>query len=208
VDVTTATSGSFTIPDDVLPGLSAAECGVSGGVSVTDLICAQQMVSSVGCTSSTAFNLSPLTVTLNTQPPPAPVITSAVGLDKKIQVNMQPVTSNVISSTVYFWDADGGQPSLLQTVPSSSNTPFTVEIDNLTDGVTYNVQSYFTGPAPGDLTGPLSNVMSATPQPINGFFNAFGSAGGKTGGGCSSAAGASLILFPAVSLWLVRRRRS
>jgi hypothetical protein len=209
IDITqTTTSPQFTIPYSSLPGLSAADCASDAGVDVTVLVCAQEVVASVNCSvGQSTVNFSPLTVTLNTTPPVAPVIAYVDALDSKLIVHMQTGQTNVSSSVVYFWVADGGAPSSAQTA-ASGNTPYDVTITGLTNGVTYDVQSYFVGSAPAYLAGPFSNIASGTPEPITGFWSTFVSDGGKGGGGCATASGLGLFALPVVGLWLLRRRRS
>jgi hypothetical protein len=204
-----AGSGSFTVNVSSLPGLSSAQCNVAGGVNVTDLLCAQatfqtSIVLGGSCTSS---SITPLTVELNTAPPPVPVI-SVQGLNQELLINVTSSNSGtgttpINSVTIYFapvTGGTGGQQSF--TTTGSAN----VTVTGLTNGVTYAVHAVYTGT--NGLPSQPSNTADGTPEPVNSFYANFVNAGGN-GGGCSAPAGAAAwTLLPIAALWLFGRRRS
>lgn len=185
-----------------LPGLS--NCA-DGGVNQADLICGQityqQTLLGGTCT---AVNLSPLTVTLNNQPPPAPVITSVDGLNEGLLVHVAPVSTSEAVSTAVFWSlVDGSSPG--QATADTSSFNIGLKNQGFVNGQVYNVKAQFIGA--NGLTSALSNVVTGTPQAVNGFFQNFVNSKGAAGGCSAGGATGALWALAAAGIWLLGRRR-
>jgi MYXO-CTERM domain-containing protein len=77
-------------------------------------------------------------------------------------------------------------------------------VGNLANGTTYAVQVI--GLSEGGNESPLSNALTATPAPTQGFWDTYQDQGGVEEGGCQTGAAGALALLGLAALALGRRR--
>lgn len=208
--ITAGTQGTKTIEFSQLPGFTAADAGVTCGQQAerTWKVCGYFEANSPGsfgfCTTKTDTTDS-IPITYDGEPPVAPTLTEAIGVEKGIRVRASATDD---ASLVRF-----GARLLGDAAPFNFSTEVAVEgdaaegrIEGLENGFSYEVVAVAVDPA-GNQSAE-SGSLEATPTETLGFWDAYKRAGGTEDGGCASAPGLFVVTAVMSALWIFRRRRS
>jgi len=165
-----------------------------------------QCTSTVNGAVQTVHPATQITVTFDSQGPPAPSVTASPG-DTTVTVAADDTadtstTNPVISMEVFFraTPVDGGSVDPWTDYGSIAANQGSLTVGGLADGQSYDFACNATDQAGN--TGPMSSPVSATPILTDGFFGVYLAEGGHERGGCSSAVG----LAPCLALTLLLRR--
>lgn len=197
-------TGTFNVDLSMLPYGASTDGGTGGCAGLADeetfRLCGSTTSrdSYTSVCSSTIYRLSALKFTFDGQPPDAPTISSASGLDQAISVAVSaPDDATEVSMTVML---DGEQvTSVRQAVGKGS-----LVAGGLVNNTTYQVQAYAYDAA-GNQSDP-SATADVTPIKTDGFLELYENAGGTTGCGAAGGSLAGGAMLTAVGLWLFSRR--
>ena len=204
-DFGAAQTGSFNVDVSKLPYNASTDGGTGGCGNLADeetfRLCGSTTArdSYTSVCGSTIYRVSALKFVYDGQPPDAPTISSASGLDNAISVSVSaPDDATEVSMTVML--ADGTQVgSKRQAVGVGS-----LVVKGLENGVTYQVQAYAYDGA-GNQSDPSATV-EVTPIKTTGFVELYEGAGGSTGCGAVGGGLAGGAMLAALGLWLFSRR--
>ena len=197
-------TGSFTVSISKLPFAASTDGGVGGCAGSADQLTFRLCGSTTARDSytsacgSTTYKVSALKFTFDGQPPDAPTIDSASGLDQAISVNVSaPSDAAEVRMVVLLDGAQVGE--VRQAVGKGS-----LVVEKLQNDVTYQVQAYAYDAA-GNESLP-SDSRDVTPIKTVGFVELYQGAGGSTGCGVAGGGLAGGGLLAALGLWLFSRR--
>lgn len=192
-----------------LPLFTAADGGAcgSGEVEKEMRVCGLfRVADAVGsCNTEIKVSTAPR-LRFDTKPPPKPTITSVVGRDSALSVEVDAEDNSTIRVVARRTDADGGTTDVAS--DDTTATEGTATLEGLVNGVTYNVVAVATDQA--DNPSLESDPVTGTPVASSGFFDEYVDAGGKETGGCGAAGGgiAGGAVLAALGFWLSRRKQS
>lgn len=204
-------SAAFTITPSALPsftsttladgGVSTASTCGAAGITVTNKLCASVQTSVTACGFSTATYLHavPLTLVYDAVPPVAPTVSDTQPEESAARLDF---SASSDSATVYAQYRESGSTAAWNTTDAVIATVGFVDIPNLVNGTSYDVQLFATDAA-GNVS-PASDLVTVIPVHTVGFFGTVRADGGTEEGGCSTAGGA----WPLVALLLVGWLRS
>jgi uncharacterized protein (TIGR03382 family) len=188
---------------------SVAGLGACNASGTTIMLCVQARDSSDGLIGTARTNL-----TLSTTAPGAPESASASPGEQALDVHWgdssgEPTPEYHIAEVV---TGPGVDPTVSTSTSKASGAVAgtgsgSVRIDGLTNGVIYAV--YVTAYSTADNASDPVFAGTASPTPVNDFWETYRAAGGREQGGCASGAGAAgtLALLAAASLVALFRRR-
>ena len=212
--VTSVRSGTFLVPIAQLPAFNVADvdggvtvtCG-QDGVEVTQLICGAISYTTYGsAAAATVYQATPLTLTYDTKPPTAPVITGTGSLDSSASVAFTEDADTITVNSQYSVAALDGGDDVWSDGPSVSVANGSkLTISNLTNTVLYDVRLFAVDGA-GNVSVP-SAVAQVTPVHTVGFFETLRNDGSTETGGCA-VTGSMLVPLAALGLLRALARRS
>jgi hypothetical protein len=158
------------------------------------------------CSTASTLAATPLQLIFDTQPPTAPVMTSATPQDQGVRATftVDSDTTTVIMEVTEYVD-DGGIVGDFREIAQTASTNAFIHGGGLTDNVAYLVRLRSVDGA-GNVSDP-SDAQTVTPILTEGFWGFYKKAGGTDpGGGCSVGEGLMPLLLAAFALRRARQQ--
>lgn len=208
-NVTSPGSQRITFQPRELPVFSSADGGnTCGGASQIEQV--HRVCGKVSVLDSFTFQCNravtsgnQTTITYDAKPPAAPTISSVVGLDGALSVQVEASGSDV--SLIRVSARREGSTDVAGSAEGSV-TQANYRVTGLENGVTYEVTATAVDEAGNESAASAAQV--GTPVETRGLYEVYRRAGGSETGGCGAAGGglAGGAVLAALGLWLFARR--